>query len=206
MFNLKKAPKLIKKNLELLLLFFLTIISILSTTFYNDSKKQINENYKETINNIYFQKTINYIFNNLTPRYKNINHKISSGETFDKILNSYSIIDDEIIKIKKELNLDHNLNNLKTNLIIKLTLDESDNGKITSFMFPISRTKKVQLTRNLETDLFEKKIIITNLNTRIIFREGKILQSLYQTAIDLKVPPNIIIEFARIYGFQVDFQ
>ena len=206
MFNLKKAPKLIKKNIELLLLFFLTIISILSTTFYNDSKKQINENYKETINNIYFQKTINYIFSNLTPRYKNINHKISNGETFDKILNSYSIIDDEIIKIKKELNLDHNLNNLKTNLIIKLTLDESDNGKITFFIFPISRTKKVQLTRNLENDLFEKKIIITNLNKRIIFREGKILQSLYQTAIDLKVPPNIIIEFARIYGFQVDFQ
>ncbi len=29
---------------------------------------------------------------------------------------------------------------------------------------------------------------------------------MYRTAIDLKVPPNIIVEFARIYGFQVDFQ
>jgi len=62
------------------------------------------------------------------------------------------------------------------------------------------------LTRNLDTDKFEKKTIITNLNKKIIFKEGKILQSLYKSAIDLNVQPNIIIEFARIYGFQVDFQ
>ena len=52
----------------------------------------------------------------------------------------------------------------------------------------------------------KKKKIITNLNKKIIFKEGKILQSLYKTAIDLNIQPNIIIEFARIYGFQVDFQ
>jgi hypothetical protein len=52
----------------------------------------------------------------------------------------------------------------------------------------------------------KKKIIITNLNKKIVFKEGKITQSLYKTAIDLKVQPNVIIEFARIYGFQVDFQ
>jgi murein DD-endopeptidase MepM/ murein hydrolase activator NlpD len=70
----------------------------------------------------------------------------------------------------------------------------------------VSRSEKIQLTRNLETDLFEKKIIITNLKKKIIFKEGKILQSLYRTAISLNVQPNIIVDFARIYGFQVDFQ
>ena len=205
-FNLKKVPKLIKKKFEIVFLFFLIIVTILSTTFYNNSKKQINENYKETINNIYFQKTINHIFENLNPRYKNINHKISVGETFDKILSNYSITNNEIIKIKKELNLDYNPNILKTDLFIKLTVDETDNRKVTFFMFPVSRTEKIQLTRNLKTDLFEKKTIVTNLNKRIVFREAKILHSLYKTAIKLKVQPNIIIEFARIYGFQVDFQ
>jgi len=58
----------------------------------------------------------------------------------------------------------------------------------------------------LDTDLFEKKTIITNLNKKIIFSEGKILQSLYKTAVDLDIQSNIVIEFARIYGFQVDFQ
>ena len=205
-FSSNKIIKIIKKNIEITFLFLLLLISISSTNIYNKKKVLIDENYKNLINNIYFQKSINQIFDNLVPRYKNIDHKISSGETFDKILNNYSIPNEEINQIKKKLNSDYNINNLQPNLEIKITIDQSNNKKITSFLFPVSRTEKIQLTRNLDNNLFEKKIIITNLNKKIVFKEGKITQSLYKTAIDLKVQPNVIIEFARIYGFQVDFQ
>ena len=205
-FSSNKIIKIIKKNIEITFLFLLLLITISSTSIYNEKKVLIDENYKNLINNIYFQKSINQIFDNLVPRYKNIDHKISSGETFDKILNNYSIPNEEINQIKKKLNLDYDINNLKPNLEIKITIDQSNNKKITSFLFPVSRTEKIQLTRNLDNNLFEKKIIITNLNKKIVFKEGKITQSLYKTAIDLKVQPNVIIEFARIYGFQVDFQ
>ena len=205
-FSSNKIIIIVKKNIEITFLFLLILITIASTTFYNKKKLLIDENYKNLINNIYFQKSINQIFDNLVPRYKNIDHKISSGETFDKILNNYSIPNEEINQIKKKLNSDYDINNLKPNLEIKITIDQSNNKKITSFLFPVSRTEKIQLTRNLDSNLFEKKIIITNLNKKIIFKEGKITQSLYKTAIDLNVQPNVIIEFARIYGFQVDFQ
>ena len=205
-FSSNKIIKIIKKNIEITFLFLLLLIMISSTTIYNKKKVLIDENYKNLINNIYFQKSINQIFDNLVPRYKNIDHKISSGETFDKILNNYSIPNEEINQIKKKLNSDYDINNLKPNLEIKITIDQSNNKKITSFLFPVSRTEKIQLTRNLDNNLFEKKIIITNLNKKIVFKEGKITQSLYKTAIDLNVQPNVIIEFARIYGFQVDFQ
>ena len=205
-FSSNKIIKIIKKNIEITFLFLLILITISSTRVYNEKKVLIDENYKNLINNIYFQKSINQIFDNLVPRYKNIDHKISSGETFDKILNNYSIPNEEINQIKKKLNSDYNINNLQPNLEIKITIDQSNNKKITSFLFPVSRTEKIQLTRNLDNNLFEKKIIITNLNKKIVFKEGKITQSLYKTAIDLKVQPNVIIEFARIYGFQVDFQ
>ena len=205
-FSPNKLIKLVKKNTEIFLLFLLLIFTIFSTTIYNNKKLETNENYKEVINNIYFQKSLKQIFNNLKPRYKSIDHKISSGETFDKILNNYSIPSNEILDIKKSLSSDYNLSNLKSNLDIKFTIDQSNNKKITSFLFPVSRTEKILLTRNIDTDKFDKKKIITNLNKKIIFKEGKILQSLYKTAIDLNVQPNIIIEFARIYGFQVDFQ
>ena len=205
-FSSNKIIKIIKKNIEITFLFLLLLITISSTSIYNEKKVLIDENYKNLINNIYFQKSINQIFDNLVPRYKNIDHKISSGETFDKILNNYSIPNEEINQIKKKLNSDYNINNLQPNLEIKITIDQSNKKKITSFLFPVSRTEKIQLTRNLDNNLFEKKIIITNLNKKIIFKEGKITQSLYKTAIDLNVQPNVIIEFARIYGFQVDFQ
>ena len=205
-FSSNKIIKLIKKNIEIAFLSLLLSVTIGSTTLYNNKKILINENYKDVINNIYFQKSISQILNNLTPRYKNIDHKISKDETFDKILNNYSIPNDKIIEIKNNLSSNYNLNNLKTNLNIKFIIDQSNNKKIISFIFPVSRTEKIQLTRNLDTDLFERKTIITNLNKKIIFKEGKILQSLYKTASDLSIQPNIIIEFARIYGFQVDFQ
>ena len=205
-FSLNKITKLVKNNTEIFLLFLLLIFTIFSTTIYNNEKLKTSKNYKEVINNIYFQKSLKQIFNNLKPRYKSIDHKISSGETFDKILNNYSIPSKEILSIKENLNSDFNLSNLKTNLDIKFTIDQSNNKKITSFLFPVSRTEKILLTRNIDTDKFDKKKIITNLNKKIIFKEGKILQSLYKTAIDLNIQPNIIIEFARIYGFQVDFQ
>ncbi|MDB9699589.1 peptidoglycan DD-metalloendopeptidase family protein [Candidatus Pelagibacter sp.] len=205
-FASNKIIKIIKKNNEIFFLFLLLLVTISSTNIYNKKKLSINENYKDVINNIYFKKSIDQIFNNLIPRYKNIDHKISTGETFDKILKNYLIQSDEIVKIKRKLNSDYNINNLKPNLEIKFTIDQSKNKKVISFLFPISRTEKIQLTRNLDNNLFEKKIITTNLNKKIVFKEGKILQSLYKTAIDLDVQPNVIIEFARIYGFQIDFQ
>ena len=205
-FNLNTYQKIIKKNAEIAFLFLLIFVTIISTKFYNDRKKIVSEHYKDVINNVYFKKSISHIFNNLYPKYKNIDHKVSKGETFDEILNTYLVSGDEITKVKKKLNDSINLNDLKTNQIIKFTIDQSTNSKITNFLFPISRTEKIQLIRNLETDLFEEKKIITNLNKKIVFKEGKITQSLYKTATSLNIQPNIIIEFARIYGFQVDFQ
>ena len=152
-FSSNKIIKLIKKNIEIILLFLLLSVTIISVTFYNNNKLTINKNYKNIFNNIYFQKSINQIFDNLIPRYKNVDHKISSGETFDKILNKYLIPSEEILEIKKNLNSDYNLNTLKTNLDIKFTIDQS-NKKISSFLFPISRTKKILLTKNLDTNLF----------------------------------------------------
>ena len=156
-FNLNKSLKIIKRNTELVFLLLLVIIAVASTTFYNNKKIIINENYKNVINNIYFKKSISHIFNNLTSRYKNIEHEISQGETFDKILSNHSVPSDEIIKIKKDLIKISNLNIFKTGLKLKFTIDESNKKKITSFTFPLSRTEKIKLTRVLETDLFEKK-------------------------------------------------
>ena len=143
-FSINKIKNLTKKNIEFVFFFSLLLISISITNIYNNKKILVSKNYKDIINNIYFQKSINQILNNLTPRYENITHKISSGESFDKILDKYSISSEEISKIKRKLNSDYNLNKLKTNLDISFTIDQSKNKKITYFLFPVSRTKKIQ--------------------------------------------------------------
>ena len=195
----------IKKNIEIFGLIFLIILTISSTSYYNLKKNINHETYNNFIENIYFKKTLNHIINNLEPKYKKIKHKIKSGQTFDKILESYSIKKSEIVKIKNSLKKKHNLNQLATNQIITFSLDKTNN-KIKEFTYQISNTQKIFLRRNIENDIFSEEILTIKLNKEIIYKENIILQSLYKAANNENIPPNIIIEFAGIYGFQVDFQ
>jgi murein DD-endopeptidase MepM/ murein hydrolase activator NlpD len=205
-FNLSKIHLKIKKNFGIFFLILISMISIFSMQIYNFNKDIKERNYINLINNTYFQKSLNYIIYNLEPKYIEIEHKVKNGETFDQILKNYEIPREEINKIKEKIVKYNNISDLKTNSVIKFTVDQSLGKIITNFIYPVSRTEKIQLTRDLDKSIFITKKIITDLNKRIIFKEGKITQSLYKSAIDLNIAANIIIEFARIYGFQVDFQ
>ena len=204
--KLSRIQRVIKINLEFTFLLLAIIITIFSVRIYNVNKNIINQNYINLINNTYFQKSINHVFDNLKPKFLNIRHKVSKGETFNKILNSYNIPKSEINEITKILSKENKISKLKPNQIITFTINRSENNQITNLLFPVSRTKKIQLIKKIASENFEKKEIITSLNKKIIFKEGKILQSLYKSAVDLKIEPNVIVEFARLYGFQVDFQ
>ncbi len=195
----------IKKNIEIIGLTFLILIAGISTSYFNYKKEVENKSYNSFIDNIYFKNTLGYIIKNLEPKYKKIKHKIKNGETFDKILEKYSIDKNEIKKIKGSLKNKIDLNKLNTKQIIQFSLDKTNN-KIVEFTYQISNTQKIYLKRNLKEDNFEEDIISIKLNKEIIYSENIILQSLYKSASDEDIPANVIIEFARIYGFQVDFQ
>jgi murein DD-endopeptidase MepM/ murein hydrolase activator NlpD len=195
----------ILKNPEIVALGSLVILTIISTSYYNYNKSKIYKNYKNTINNIYLKKTVNHLFNNLEPKFKKIEHKIVPGETFDTILNGYLVGEKEINEIKKKLLKKINLNNLKTGQKIEFTIDQ-ENKVVTEFKFQISTKENIYLKKDPLTNKFNQKILITQLDKKILYSENIILDSLYKSATKQKVPANIIIEFARIYGFQVDFQ
>ncbi len=202
---LKKIKLNIKKNLEIFALGLLIAITISFTSYYNFNKEKIFQNYSNLLDNVYFKKSLNQILNNLEPRFKKIEHEINIGETFDKILEEYLVEKSEIKQIKKELNKKINLNKLNVNQKIYFTIDQT-NSKVKEFVFQISNTEKIYLSRIKETNEFDPKIIVTKLNKNVMYGESIIIESLYKSASNQKVPANIIIEFARIYGFQVDFQ
>ncbi len=195
----------IKKKIEIFFLLLLIFFTLISTSYFNYQKKNNETIYINFIDNIYLTKSLNHLVKNLEPKYKKIKHVIKSGETFDKILKDYSIEENEILKIKSSLTKKVNLNKLKTKQILEFSLDKTNN-KIKEFTYQISNTQKVSLQRNIENDNFNGKIISIKLDKKIIYKENVILQSLYNSAIEQNIPANAIIEFARIYGFQVDFQ
>ena len=191
--------------MEITALILALIFTVIITSFYSNYKRNINQNYQELINNIYFQKTITNALNNLEPKFKKINHKVNSGEKFDQILLKYSVDRNDINEIKKILSNKININNLPKSKIITLTIDQTKN-KVVSFTYPLSQTEKINISREGSSKDYNQEIIVTKLTKKILYKENEILQSLYRAATKVKTPPNIIIEFARIYGFQVDFQ
>ena len=201
----QKLKTKIKIKNEIFLLFLVLLITIVSTVYYNYSKEKIANNYKEIVENIYFKKTLNHIFNKFEPRFKKISHKVEAGDTFDNILDRYSVNKDEIKIIKKKLSKKINLNNLNTKQKIIFTIDQT-NDSVKEFLFQISNKEKIILTQDLENENFKEEIVLTKLDKEIVYRENIISLSLYKSAVDQTIPVNIILDFARIYGFQVDFQ
>jgi murein DD-endopeptidase MepM/ murein hydrolase activator NlpD len=202
---LKKLTTLFFDNSRIMLLVFLIIFTAIIATFLAYQKKLKDDKINDLINNTYIKKTLKEIVNNLEPKYKTYNHKIKPGETFDKILKGYSIDKEQVKAIKENLSKKTDINKLNTKQRIQITVDQTNN-KIKEFIFQISNTEKIILTKTNEISKFNEEVLVLKLNKKIIYNENIILQSLYKAATDQNIPPNTIIEFARIYGFQVDFQ
>ena len=203
--QLKIVP-FFKKNIEVLLLISLLIVSIFITQLYNVNTKKLQKDYLEILRNSYFKKSVSYIFSNLKPKYEKIEYKIKTGDTLVSILNSFSVSKSEIQKISKLLNKNE-IKNLSQNLTIKLTLENTnDLKKVNNLLIPISKSRKLEIFKDIKKNTFAKRDIITNLEKKVVLKEGVIKSSLYKSATQEGISPNIIIEFARLYGFQVDFQ
>ena len=198
--------KFLRNNIQIIGLFFLILIAVLSTNLYSLHKKNQINSLEKILENIYLKKTITSIIESLEPRYEVIDLKIKSGETFERILNKIDISEFERNKILKKVSKFKFINKLYKNQKLLFKIDKKEPSKILKFSIQITKTKKIIFTRDILQDIYNHKIIETNLKKIIVYKEAEISNSLYSSATKLGIKPNIIIDFARIYGFQIDFQ
>ena len=193
-----------KKNGQLIFLFLLILISVFSTTIYNNSKQKIINEYQTLFENIYFKQTIKKIFLSTQPRFLAVNHMVKNGESLNSILSGYNIPDGEIKSITKAIEKKLSSKILHTEMKLNFVID-TVNNKIIEFVYPVSRIKKIIISKNKE-NLFEIKELITQLTKKVFYREGIIKSSLYKSAKNLNIEDSIIVDLANLYGFQIDFQ
>ena len=116
-----KIVNLVRKNIEIVLLFFLLMISVLITQLYNNNSKKIQDNYVEILKNSYFKKSVKYFFSNLKPKYENVEYKIVSGDSLVSVLNSLSVNKNDIREISEIFNK-NNFKDFNLNQIINVYL------------------------------------------------------------------------------------
>ncbi len=194
-----------KGNRTIFSLTLLMIVAVIAMNYHNYKRSVDETNIKNLINNIYFKKTLSSIFDQLNPKFERINHIVLKGQSLSNILKKYSVNNNELKLIQKSLIKKYKVNNLKINDLLEFTVDRS-NSKIIELSYPISKTKKIYLSRSKDFKTFNEKIVTTKLVKKILYEENIIMNSLYKSAIDVGIPDGIIVEFARIYGFEVDFQ
>ena len=203
---LTKFKKKIKSLTHFIWLILLVIISIIVTNFYESNKETKYKNLKKTLSNLYFQKTFTKITSELENRYNEFEHIIREGENYESIINKIEIPNSEKKLFLETVKKNKKIKILRPNQKIYFKIDKKDNPKIEKFVIEINKRKEIYYFRDNKKKIFYSKIIEKDLTKIISYKESEITDSLYQTALRLKIKPNIIIEFARLYGFQVDFQ
>ena len=131
---------------------------------------------------------------------------MKSGDSFQKILSQIEIDKSEKNRILKEILKKKKLSNLLKGQKIIFKIDKRGEKKITELLIEVSKTKSIIFVLNTNTNNFEHREIQKSLKRTIAYKESTITNSLYDSSIKNGIQPNIIIDFARVYGFQVDFQ
>ena len=145
-----------------------------------------------------------FVFENINSPYKEYNYTVKNNDTLEKVLKNYDINNAEVNKLIGEV-VKKKLSNISAGAQIQIiTKEVKDTKQIVSLFYPIDAITSVEVKRN--KDIFDISKTVLKLNKKEIVLSNTIKNNLYSAAVKAGIEPNIIVEFANIFGFEVDFQ
>ena len=130
---------------------------------------------------------------------------IKNNDTVEKILKKFGVRNEDIKAIIVELRK-QKLSNIYTGRKISLIIKKLENktNTLVNFTYPVNNTTSVQIRKSQNNFIVKENIL--QLYKKEVVIKNVIKNNLYSSAINAGIEPNIIVEFARIFGFEVDFQ
>ena len=204
--NKKKISSLFRKYTNLIFLVSIVSTGIIFNSFYSNYKKKENDAFQKLISNIYLKKTAIATLNSFNPRQENIKYVVKPGDNFEKILKNLDLPSSEIELIIRSFKLNKKKLRVYENQVIEFSIDRKKPVTTKKISIELTKSKNLVIARNLSENNFSFKEIERNLKKKLFYKESIITKSLYASGIETEIPIEIIIEFARLYGFQFDFQ
>jgi murein DD-endopeptidase MepM/ murein hydrolase activator NlpD len=191
--------------------FYLFSIIIFSTIFIttnnwiNQNNKKQNQNFNSIVKNKEFINLSDYLISKVNSPYIEVEYLIQNNDSVEKILNKFDINASEIKVISKNLK-QKKLTNIYAGRKLSLILKKLKNGEnsMINLIYPISNTLNIEIRKNKKMFLVKENVLQVYKKEVVI--KGEIKNNLYSAAVESGIEPNIIVEFARIFGFEVDFQ
>ena len=130
---------------------------------------------------------------------------IKAGQTFGKLINDYDIPDSEKYRISQLLSEKIDLTQLNIGTEIRIAFIKKNNSiEIKKINILDKKNNQIQILKKDGRYKIDSSSVLAF--TKDILKEVVVNESLYKSAINAGVPPNIIMQFVNLYGFDVDFQ
>jgi len=211
LFSFKKN-KFISSRSTTWKIFSYIILSILAFTIFftiltisKHNNKVENQNFKKVVESKEFENIGSFLISKINSPYKEVKYLIQNNDSVEKILNKFDIQDADVKLISKSLK-QKKLGNIYAGRELTLILKKLDNGSntIINLLYPLNNTTNIEIRKNQDNFIVKENIL--QLYKKEVVVKNQIKNNLYNAAVEAGVEPNIIVEFARIFGFEVDFQ
>ena len=187
----------------LIILFFSVFTIVLN--LISQKKKVDNQNFNTIVKSEEFINLGDYFISKINSPYKEVEYLIQNNDSVEKILKKFEININDIKIITNSLK-QKKLTNIYAGRKLSLIFKKLDNGSntIINLLYPINNTTNIEIRKNKNNFVVKENVL--QLYKKEVVLKNEIKNNLYSAAIEAGIEPNIIVEFARIFGFEVDFQ
>ncbi len=187
------------------ILIFFSIIFFVSGNLIEKKNFKNAKNFKDTTKSTEFINLSNFFISKINSPYKVEKYLIENNDSVEKILKKFKIKKDDIKNISLKLK-QKKLSNIYSGRELLLILKKLNDGSntVVNLKFPVSNTISIEVRKIEDNFLIKEKIL--KLNKKEVVVKNVINNNLYSSAVEKNIEPNIIVEFARVFGFEVDFQ
>ena len=189
-------------------LVFLIIPILIIFIFISKSFDQYNENGEskdqELENNLITVK--DFLFNQFNSGATKVELKARNGDSIQRILYEQKISPTEVNNVLNALRREYNIGALRNDQKVYLIVKRERNGNFVSRLtVNIDNITTVHVFLNKD-NVYETKRVTKILTKKNHLVETTIDRGIYRTAKQSGIENSIVAQFARLYGFEVDFQ
>ena len=183
-----------------LLYFIFSYKDFVSTGHQNERQESTKKSKKE------FKDAYSFFFNtDFIPNKKII--KVVAGDSLQKILLKEKISKEEVNKIYQKIKGIIDLTKIRQGQTITIVFRTKQNKpSISRITFQVDELSTAYIYYRNKTDDYEVRLNQKNLEKVNFLAKGVIVNSLFASAQKIDVDAEVIVEFARIFGFEIDFQ
>jgi murein DD-endopeptidase MepM/ murein hydrolase activator NlpD len=180
------------------------IIFIFISKYFDQYSENGESKDQELENNLITVK--DFLFNQFNSGATKVELKVRNGDSIQRILYDQKISPPEVNNVLNALRREYNVGTLRNDQKVYLVVKREKNGNFVSRLtVNIDNITSVHVFLNKD-NVYETKRVTKILTKKNHLVETTIDRGIYRTAKQSGIENSIVAQFARLYGFEIDFQ